>query len=78
MVSNTQLCYFVFSGGSQDHQHDGQEEWIVVDCRYRGREIVIRLANGSGAPLVNNCSWLETPTTTMRGRGGRRLGCGRS
>ncbi len=55
MVTNTQLCYLVLSDGSQDRQHDGQEKWIVEDCRYRGREIAIRLANGSGAPLLNNC-----------------------
>ena len=56
MVTNTQVCYVGPSDGGQNYQHDGQEKWIVDDCRYRGIEIAIRLANGSGAPLVNNSS----------------------
>ena len=39
VVTNTRLCYLVLSDGSQDRQHDGQEKWIVEDCRYRGREL---------------------------------------
>ena len=42
VVTNTPVL-LVSLDGSHDHRHDGQEKWIVENCRYRGIEMAIKV-----------------------------------